>query len=167
MEAIAAAFALDVPSVALLVLPAEASVQRAIYDLRQLGVTAVGLDLLDAQHGQRELLHGSSDSTRDQPILLVSTFATVRGIDLPELTHVFMLGVPNDRRVDTYLHVAGRVGRFGRGGRVIAVLEKNDETSAAEKGKQQQRKDFNDQSRRMGMIYRDLGITPTRFEHFD
>ncbi|KAF9462129.1 P-loop containing nucleoside triphosphate hydrolase protein [Collybia nuda] len=125
-EAIATTFALEVPSMALLVLPSTAPSQRAVYELREMGVNAHGLDVLGRNKGQGDL------GVRDNPILLVSTMATTRGMDLRELTHVFMLGIPesgkmNGRTVDGYVHIAGRVGRFGGGGKVITVIEQGEE----------------------------------------
>lgn len=123
METIAAAFALDVPSVGLLVVPSDAPVERAVYELRNLGVNAVGLDLVK----ERYLL----DARGANPTLLVATLATTRGLDLPLLTHVFLLGIPEGRSVtgrtvDAYLHISGRVGRFGGSGRVISIVEEKD-----------------------------------------
>ena len=94
MEAVAAAFAVDVPRVALLVLPASAPLQRAVYDLRMLGVNAHGLDLLANDRGRAHLLRGAGDRVEANPTLLVSTLASTRGLDLPDLSHVFILGVP-------------------------------------------------------------------------
>jgi superfamily II DNA/RNA helicase len=124
LETVAAAFALDVPAAALLVLPSSAPVRRAVYELQSLGVNAQGLDML-----------GHRERTAD-PTLLVATLATTRGLDLPELTHVFVLGIPEGpavtgRTVDAYLHVSGRVGRFGRCGRVVSVVEGADEAKMA------------------------------------
>lgn len=125
LEAIAAAFALDVPAAALLVLPSSAPVRRAVYELQTLGVNAYGLDMLD-HHRERKA----------DPTLLVATLATTRGLDLPSLTHVFVLGIPEGpavtgRTVDAYLHVSGRVGRFGRSGKVVSVVEGEDEAKMA------------------------------------
>lgn len=124
LEAIAAAFALDVPAFALLVLPSSAPVRRAVHELQSLGVNAQGLDMLDGRV-----------RTAD-PTLLVATLATTRGLDLPSLTHVFVLGIPegpavSGLTVDAYLHVSGRVGRFGRSGRVVSVVEAADEAKMA------------------------------------
>jgi hypothetical protein len=121
MEGIASIFATDVPRVALLILPASAPVQRAVYDLRTLGINAFGLDLLSTERGQAHLVGGSSGTIEDNPTLLVSTTASTRGIDLPDLSHVFIWGVVD---ANSYRHVSGRVGRFGRGGSVLSVLEK-------------------------------------------
>jgi hypothetical protein len=162
MEAVATAFALDVPTVALLVIPADAPVSRAVYDLRQLGVNAHGLNLLVEDRGRAHLLRGPSDVADENPTLLVSTLASTRGLDLPELGHVFVLGMPSKQRVDTYLHTAGRVGRFGRGGKVITMLEEERE-AVGRKGDLRVVKD----AERMSHMLRQLGITPVKFEHFD
>jgi len=124
MEGIASIFATDVPKVALLVLPASAPVQRALYDLRILGINAFGLDLLSADKGQAHLLGGSGGGIEEGPTLLVSTTASTRGIDLPDLSHVFIWGVVD---TNSYLHASGRVGRFGREGKVVSVLEERPE----------------------------------------
>ncbi|KAI0307913.1 P-loop containing nucleoside triphosphate hydrolase protein [Multifurca ochricompacta] len=129
MEGVASIFATEVPKMALLVLPACAPVQRAIYDLRMLGVNAFGLDLLlstttdrrGAGAGGGGEAHGIKEE--DNPRLLISTTATTRGLDLPDLSHVFVWGVGDVKvNTNTYVHLAGRVGRFRGGGKVISLL---------------------------------------------
>lgn len=127
--------------------------QRAVYELRELGVNAEMLDLETAKRGGGYLVSSAADAVRANPRLLVATLATTRGLDLPALSHVFVLGMAegprvNGRSVDAYVHIAGRVGRFGRRGRVVSVVE-----SAAE-GEKVQR------------ILRTMGAVPVRFEHF-
>ncbi|KAF8640823.1 hypothetical protein AX17_000472 [Amanita inopinata Kibby_2008] len=155
LEAVATAFALDVPSIALLVLPSSAPVQRAIYELREMGVNAHGLE--------KHLLSGVS-GIEETPILLVTTFANTRGLDLPELEHVFILGIPEGpkvtaRSVDAYLHIAGRVGRFGRGGKVITVVEKGVAAGEGTGGM--------GDAAKMARILRTIEVGPVRFEYFD
>ena len=116
MEAIASVFATDVPRLALLVLPPGSSVQKSISELQDLGVDARPLDLRSRvidQLGQNE------SSGEEDPVLLVATPATIRGVDLPQLTHVFLAGAPDTSSTDVFKHVAGRVGRFGREGKVV------------------------------------------------
>ncbi|KAG5647626.1 hypothetical protein DXG03_008979 [Asterophora parasitica] len=154
MEAIATAFALDVPSVALLVLPSTSPVQRAVYELREMGINARRVE------GRSDLLRGDG-SGQDNATLLVSTLATTRGLDLPELTHVFILGIPdgptvNGKTVDAYVHLAGRVGRFGRGGKVVTVVEKEEESE----GK-------TTQGARMERILAAVNAHAVRFGQFD
>ncbi|KAF7985290.1 hypothetical protein HWV62_6447 [Athelia sp. TMB] len=163
LETVAAAFALDVPSLALLSLPAQAPVQRIVHELRELGVNAHSLDLLVADKGRIQLLQGAGASTEDNPLLLVSTLASTRGLDLPDMTHVFMLGLPRGRRADAYLHVAGRVGRFGKAGKVVTVLEEREEERRADGTLAWAR----DEPKRMLMLLREIGVAPTQFEHFD
>jgi len=153
LEAVAATFALDVPSVALLTIPSDASVHRAVYDLRALGVNAHGMNLLIENQGKSHLLHGGAEKFRSTPTLLVATPATIRGIDLPELSHVFILGVrPLQERattaLDTYIHIAGRVGRFGRKGKVVSIV--TDEQEAE----------------RMDTILKRLGVETARLRYF-
>jgi superfamily II DNA/RNA helicase len=67
------------------------------------------------------------ENKMDKATLLVGTTATTRGLDLEGLTHVFVVGIPegpqvNGKSVDAYVHLAGRVGRFGNAGRVITVV---------------------------------------------
>lgn len=155
LETVAATFALDVPRAALLVLPAGSNVRTAVDDLCGLGVHAQGLDLRTEEHGTRaHLLQPGSNTALARPTLLVATLSTTRGIDLPALSHVFVLDVDAERLVDTYVHVAGRVGRFGRTGRVVCVVD--DEGAEAELRR-----------RRFSLIFRELGIQPTRMEHFE
>jgi hypothetical protein len=155
LECIAACFALDVPRVAMLVVPATAPVHAFVGDLRDMGVNAHGLDLLADDRGRNHLLRGPSDEPVANPTLLVTTEASTRGIDLPELSHIFLLGIPEGRKGDSYLHMAGRVGRFGRGGQVITVLPKGDVKSSS------------NPARKMVILLRELGIVSTKFEHFN
>ncbi|KAI6047726.1 P-loop containing nucleoside triphosphate hydrolase protein [Pisolithus marmoratus] len=161
LEAVATTFALDVPQVALLVLPATASVRKVIFELRQLGVDARALDLLGSA---ADFIHlrSQDDVATDNPTLFVSTLSTTRGIDFPELSHVFLLGVPQGRSGDAYLHVAGRVGRFGRQGKVITVLE-----ARKEERKKKGRLMVKDEPKKMTVIMKQMGISPTRLEHFE
>nr|KAJ3421281.1 hypothetical protein HK105_004027 [Polyrhizophydium stewartii] len=52
--------------------------------------------------------------------VICATEHEARGLDLPEVTHVFILGDPAD--ATSYLHMAGRVGRFSNSGTVITIL---------------------------------------------
>ncbi len=57
---------------------------------------------------------------------LVATDVAARGIDIPELSHVFLYEPPDDR--ESYIHRAGRTGRAGAAGVVISlvdIMEKN------------------------------------------
>ncbi|KAJ7092613.1 P-loop containing nucleoside triphosphate hydrolase protein [Mycena epipterygia] len=128
LETIAMIFATDVPSTALLVIPATSPVQRAIFELRRVGVNAHELDLLKNRPS------GRGADVRANPTLLVSTWANTRGVDVHELSHVFVLGIPHDGAT-AYVHIAGRVGRLEsterrRKGKVVMVVGPSDEDAA-------------------------------------
>lgn len=159
LECIAVTFAMDVPQRALLILPSDGSVDRAILDLRALGVNAFGLDLLkDEQFSSR--LAERSEGFHSEPTLLVSTVATTRGIDFPSLSHVFILGLPAEPRSDTYLHLGGRVGRFGQKGKVITVLEQGEEPI-------DDKVPVNDEAAKMKRMLKSIKIIPAKLERFD
>ncbi|KIJ21852.1 hypothetical protein PAXINDRAFT_65260 [Paxillus involutus ATCC 200175] len=161
LEAIAATFALDVPRIALLVLPATAAVRKIIFELRQLRVNAHPFNLVENGPSRSHLLSRSSDARDENPTLIVGTLATIRGIDLPELSHVFMLGTPEGRAGDAYLHVAGRVGRFEGQGKVITVVEERKVEKTGRKVV------VTDDPRKMSILLSRIGLKPARLEHFD
>lgn len=131
LDAIVSMFVLEVPEFALLIIPSNVSALRTVEDLGELGVTAINLD--DYAAKPKETLHHlRSKAARslnldredlpsiedegekvmaDNPVMLVAIQAAVRGIDLPQISHVMIAGVP-ESEVD-YIHLAGRVGRLG------------------------------------------------------
>jgi len=162
LEAVAATFALDVPRIALLVLPATAAVRKVIFELQQLGVNAHPFDLVGNEASRRHVLSRTPDGVSDEnPMLIVGTLATIRGVDLPDLSHVFILGVPEGRAGDAYLHVAGRVGRFGSRGKVITVLEERKEAKIGNKAI------MRDAPRQMKVLLSRLGIAASKLVHFE
>ena len=52
---------------------------------------------------------------------LIATDVAARGIDIPELSHVFQYEVPEDP--ESYIHRAGRTGRAGVSGTAITLIE--------------------------------------------
>ena len=55
--------------------------------------------------------------------VLVATDVAGRGIDIPELSHVFQYEPPIE--TESYIHRAGRTGRAGASGRAITLVAKN------------------------------------------
>jgi ATP-dependent RNA helicase DeaD len=53
---------------------------------------------------------------------LVATDVAARGIDLPELSHVFQYEPPEDP--EAYIHRAGRTGRAGGGGTAVSLVNR-------------------------------------------
>ncbi|KAF8598871.1 P-loop containing nucleoside triphosphate hydrolase protein [Ceratobasidium sp. AG-I] len=54
------------------------------------------------------------------PTLLVTTVAAARGLDIPTLSHIYIVGGLQSEEV--YRHIAGRVGRFGMSGKVVSFV---------------------------------------------
>ncbi len=52
--------------------------------------------------------------------VLVATDVAARGIDIPDVSHVFNFDMP--RSGDTYLHRIGRTARAGRKGTAISLV---------------------------------------------
>lgn len=52
---------------------------------------------------------------------LVATDVAARGIDVPNLSHVFLYEPPEDR--ESYIHRAGRTGRAGCAGTVVSLVD--------------------------------------------
>lgn len=51
--------------------------------------------------------------------ILVASDLVSRGLDIPEVTHIINLDIPEEPT--TYLHRAGRTGRSGKAGKVISI----------------------------------------------
>jgi len=168
IEAISICFAMDVPRTALLVTPATHPIHRLIEELKGYGVDARPLDMMSPVAGRNHMLNdkGAETTTGNEgPILLVSTLANTRGLDLPDLSHVFVMGVL-EGRVDSYTHIAGRTGRFGKTGKIVTVVEKIEEEIDDGKGGRKKRV-VKDEERKMRGILREMGIIPRKVEHFD
>ncbi|MBI5264913.1 MAG: DEAD/DEAH box helicase [Bradyrhizobium sp.] len=61
--------------------------------------------------------------------LLVASDVAARGLDIPEVSHVFNFDVPH--HPDDYVHRIGRTGRAGRAGAAISLVTPPDQKSIA------------------------------------
>ncbi len=61
--------------------------------------------------------------------LLVASDVAARGLDIPEVSHVFNFDVPH--HPDDYVHRIGRTGRAGRSGTAISIVNAADHKSMA------------------------------------
>lgn len=94
-------------------------------------LTAEIADELIKRGYHAQALHGDmSQALRNQVIrrfknrefsLLVATDVAARGLDVPEITHVFNYGIPEDQ--ESYIHRIGRTGRAGLKGTAIALID--------------------------------------------
>lgn len=112
--------------------PDEDEARDAILSLRDAMWSEHKLGVLLPNTGVAPLSIMESFKKGDISVLL-ATPNSIRGLDFPELTHVYTLFLPdNDPR--EYLHLAGRVGRIGQqgsvrgqGGRVTTILDPDEE----------------------------------------
>ncbi|KAI8051114.1 P-loop containing nucleoside triphosphate hydrolase protein [Syncephalis plumigaleata] len=118
LEAVLTASELDHARTVLLFIPSTSSVATVVKRLQEFGAPAEPLtaSVLTSK--------SSSSSLR----IYVTTEAAGRGLDLPEATHVFILGVPTSPAA--YLHMAGRTARMGRPGAAITLLLDNQNSIA-------------------------------------
>jgi len=72
------------------------------------------------------------DFKDDKTSVMIATPNSVRGLDFPDLSHVYTLYLPNDDPRE-YVHLAGRVGRVGQmgsvkgdGAHVVSILSEED-----------------------------------------
>ncbi len=61
--------------------------------------------------------------------LLVASDVAARGLDIPDVSHVFNFDVP--RHAEDYVHRIGRTGRAGRSGEAFTIVSPNDDKSLA------------------------------------
>jgi len=96
--------------------------------------TKIGVDRLVATLKRRGLavsaIHGDmSQSVREHVLrefregkltYLVATDVAARGLDIPEVSHVFNYDIPEDS--EAYVHRIGRTARMGRSGRAVTFV---------------------------------------------
>jgi superfamily II DNA/RNA helicase len=84
-------------------------------------------------------LHGDMDQSartaaldqfrKNEVTLLVASDVAARGLDIPDVSHVFNFDVPH--HADDYVHRIGRTGRAGRSGAAISIVAPADQKLVA------------------------------------
>jgi superfamily II DNA/RNA helicase len=84
-------------------------------------------------------LHGDMDQParmaaleqfrKNEVTLLVASDVAARGLDIPDVSHVFNFDVPH--HPDDYVHRIGRTGRAGRSGAAITIVAPGDQKAVA------------------------------------
>src|SRR5215472_12021604 len=84
-------------------------------------------------------LHGDMDQQarmaaleqfrKNEVTLLVASDVAARGLDIPDVSHVFNFDVPH--HADDYVHRIGRTGRAGRSGTAITIVAPSDHKAVA------------------------------------
>jgi ATP-dependent RNA helicase DeaD len=86
--------------------------------LQRFGYDADGLSSDLSQQAREAIMERIRHGTLR---FLVATDVASRGIDLPDLTHVFIYDVPDDPEL--YIHRAGRTGRAGASGVAVSLVD--------------------------------------------
>jgi superfamily II DNA/RNA helicase len=92
-----------------------------------------------ARHGfSVQALHGDMDQParmaaleqfrKGEVALLVASDVAARGLDIPDVSHVFNFDVP--MHADDYVHRIGRTGRAGRSGTAITIVAGSNDSKA-------------------------------------
>ncbi|KAK9768548.1 hypothetical protein K7432_000757 [Basidiobolus ranarum] len=108
LESVSAACQVENVQSAVIFVRSGTSISDFILRLEEYGISAMELS-------QRFL-----KSKPDEWNVYVATEHIARGIDIPNLTHVFIVGLPSSPT--SYLHMAGRSGRMGKPGKVITLI---------------------------------------------
>jgi superfamily II DNA/RNA helicase len=66
---------------------------------------------------------------KNEVTLLVASDVAARGLDIPDVSHVFNFDVPH--HPDDYVHRIGRTGRAGRSGAAITIVAPSDHRAVA------------------------------------
>ena len=104
---------------ALVFIHRNARISQFLYDLRKRGIVAEALHENCLNPSQYQQFIEDFRSGRIE--MVVCTEETVRGLDFMWLSSVYLMVVP--RTASEYLHLCGRVGRVGRRGQAIVILE--------------------------------------------
>ncbi|MEG1633407.1 MAG: DEAD/DEAH box helicase [Oscillospiraceae bacterium] len=88
---------------------------RVVKELEESGIRALAIHGNKSQTARQTALNSFKDGSLS---VLIATDIAARGIDVPELSHVFNYDLPNEP--ETYIHRIGRTGRAGLGGDAIS-----------------------------------------------
>lgn len=106
------------PASAMIFCNTKANVHYVTEVLRGFGYNAAELSA-DLSQSRREAVLNAARDGKVQ--YLVATDVAARGIDIPDLSHVFLYEPPEDQ--ESYIHRAGRTGRAGAAGTVISLVD--------------------------------------------
>ncbi|MDD2842394.1 MAG: ATP-dependent RNA helicase SrmB [Tolumonas sp.] len=90
----------------------------------QLQASGIDCAWLRGEMEQEKRIEALNKFRSERVKILVATDVASRGIDLPDVSHVFNYDMP--RSADTYIHRIGRTGRAGKKGCAINLVEAHD-----------------------------------------
>ena len=107
----------DPPERAMIFRQMKIGVDRLVTALNRRGVAAAAI------HGdmsQKAREHVLRDFREGKLAYLVATDVAARGLDIPEVSHVFNFDIPDDS--EAYVHRIGRTARAGRSGCAVTFV---------------------------------------------
>lgn len=91
---------------------------NVVKDLAAVGIAALAIHGNKSQNARQIALNSFKEGKIK---VLAATDIAARGIDIPELSHVFNYELPNEP--ETYIHRIGRTGRAGLGGKAVSFCD--------------------------------------------
>lgn len=91
--------------------------------LGKLKYAGLSIEGLYSEAGKQDRAKVMKDFREGRLQLLLATDVAARGLDIPDVTHVFHFDLPVD--ADHYVHRSGRTGRAGKRGTVISIAAPN------------------------------------------
>ncbi|NLT07533.1 MAG: DEAD/DEAH box helicase [Solirubrobacterales bacterium] len=88
--------------------------------VKQIGKQGIRAAAMHGNKSQSQRRRALADFESGKVDTLIATDVAARGIDVPEVTHVFNYDAPEDR--DTYVHRIGRTGRAGATGAGVSFV---------------------------------------------
>src|SRR5207249_4600449 len=104
----------DPPERAMIFRQMKIGVDRLVANLKRRGLAVAAIHGDMTQKVREVVLR---DFREGKLSYLVATDVAARGLDIPEVSHVFNFDIPEDP--DAYVHRIGRTARAGRSGRAV------------------------------------------------
>lgn len=180
IEALAFCFASDGVDRGLALIPARWSLLRTRAALEALGVTVrLASDVSSVPIVSKAESETVTGSASEGPELFLLQTTSSRGLDIPGLSHVFLIGYASVIDAVQYVHSAGRVARIGgvpdapATGKVVTLLRglphdtplptilQQDQT---QQDSDKPKKAISTSEAKMANVYRRLGVVPKKFD---
>jgi ATP-dependent RNA helicase DeaD len=117
VEGLLSLIAQDPPERAMIFRQMKVGVDRLVATLKRRGLAVSAIHGDMSQKVREQVLREFRDG---KLTYLVATDVAARGLDIPEVSHVFNYDVPED--ADAYVHRIGRTARAGRSGRAVTFI---------------------------------------------
>lgn len=94
-------------------------IEKTVAKLKYHGLNAEGIHGSSVKQDRKKVM---DDFRSGKVQILVASDLAARGLDIPGITHIFNLDLPEDQHF--YLHRAGRTGRAGKSGFTISIVSR-------------------------------------------